>query len=146
MGYSGTCKLGEFRVYSRLLGAVLASETTHWAATEFAQLNLGDARLDKRARTLMERFAADPTASVPNACKGWGEIMGAYRFFDNDSVEWRDILEPHWQQTRQRMAAQPVVLCPQDTNELDFNGQGAIGLGLLSYEAQRACMCIRPMR
>ncbi|MEO8837400.1 MAG: hypothetical protein ABI351_01665, partial [Herbaspirillum sp.] len=29
-------------------------------------------RLDKRARILMERFAADPMASVPKACWGWG--------------------------------------------------------------------------
>jgi hypothetical protein len=122
---------------------LLTSETTHWAAMEFAQLDLGDARLDKRARTMMERFAADPMASVPKACQGWGEIMGAYRFFDNDSVEWRDILEPHWQRTRERMAAQPVVLCLQDTTELDFNGQGAIGLGPLSYEAQRG-MYVHP--
>jgi len=86
---------------------------------------------------LMERFAADPTASVPKACHGWTETMGAYRFFGNDSVDWRDILAPHWQQTQQRMRAEPVVLCLQDTTELDFNGQGAIGLGPLSYEAQR---------
>ncbi|WP_425476451.1 IS4 family transposase [Cupriavidus sp. BIC8F] len=112
-------------------------ESTHWAATEFAHLDLGDARLDKRARMLMERFAADPMASVPKACHGWSETMGAYRFFGNDSVDWRDILAPHWQQTRQRMGAEPVVLCLQDTTELDFNGQGAIGLGPLSYEAQR---------
>ena len=31
----------------------------------------------------------------------------------------------------------PVVLCLQDTTELDFNGQGIAGLGPLSYEAQR---------
>ena len=85
----------------------------------------------------MERFAADPTASVPKACGGWGETMGAYHFFGNDSVDWRAIMAPHWQQTQQRMAAEPVVLCLQDTTELDFNGQGAIGLGPLSYEAQR---------
>lgn len=85
----------------------------------------------------MERFAADPMASVPKACWGWGETIGAYRFFDNDSVAWRDIMAPHWQQTQERMKAQPVVLCLQDTTELDFNGQGAIGLGPLSYEAQR---------
>ena len=35
------------------------------------------------------------------------------------------------------MAALPVVLCLQDTTELDFIGQGAFGLGPLSYEAQR---------
>ena len=71
----------------------------------------------------MERFAADPTASVPKACQGWGETMAAYRFFDNDSVDWQAIMAPHWQQTQQRMAALPVVLCLQDTTELDFNGQ-----------------------
>ena len=35
------------------------------------------------------------------------------------------------------MARQSVLLCQQDTTELDFNGQGAFGLGPLSYEAQR---------
>lgn len=85
----------------------------------------------------MERFTADPTASVPKACRGWGETMAAYRFFDNESIDWRDIMAPHWEQTEQRMAAQPVVLCLQDTTELDFNGQDAFGLGPLSYEAQR---------
>lgn len=85
----------------------------------------------------MESMAAAPTASVPKACNGWGETIAAYRFFDNDSVQWQAILEPHWQQTERRMAAQSVVLCLQDTTELDFNGQQASGLGPLSYEAQR---------
>ena len=66
----------------------------------------------------MERMAADPMASVPKACQGWGETMGAYRFFDNDKVEWHAILEPHWQQTQERMRAHPVILCLQDTTEL----------------------------
>lgn len=63
--------------------------------------------------------------------------MAAYRFFDNARVDWRAIMAPHWEQTEQRMAAQPVVLCLQDTTELDFNGQDSFGLGPLSYEAQR---------
>ncbi|MDB5948820.1 MAG: family transposase [Massilia sp.] len=50
----------------------------------------------------MESMAATPTASVPKACNGWGETVAAYRFFDNGSVGWRAILEPHWQQTEQR--------------------------------------------
>jgi hypothetical protein len=32
------------------------------------------------------------------------------------------------------MRAHPVVLCLQDTTELDFNGQRIAGLGPLSYE------------
>lgn len=91
----------------------------------------------------MERLAAKPTVGVPQACRGWGETMAAYRFLDNDEVEWAAILEPHWQQTEQRMAAYPVVLCLQDTTELDFNGRRATGLGPLSYEAQRG-MYVHP--
>lgn len=85
----------------------------------------------------MERLAAEPTASVPKACNGWGETVAAYRFFDNEGVDWRAILAPHWQQTQERMGQQQTVLCLQDTTELDFNGQQASGLGPLSYEAQR---------
>ncbi|WP_197386457.1 IS4 family transposase [Ralstonia pseudosolanacearum] len=109
----------------------------HWTEVEFAHLDLGDTRLNKRARLLMQRLAAKPTAGVPQACRGWGETMAAYRFFNNEEVDWRDILAEHWQQTERRMAAHPVVLCLQDTTELDFNGRGAAGLGALSYEAQR---------
>ncbi|MEO7496433.1 MAG: IS4 family transposase [Massilia sp.] len=121
----------------------MANRSTAWTATEFGQLDLGDARLNRRARTLMESMAATPMASVPKACNGWGETMAAYRFFDNANVDWRAILEPHWQQTTQRMASQSVVLCLQDTTELDFNGQQAQGLGPLSYEAQRG-MYVHP--
>lgn len=85
----------------------------------------------------MERLAAEPTASVPKACNGWGETVAAYRFFDNEGVDWRAILAPHWQQTQERMGQQQTVLCLQDTTELDFNGQQASGLAPLSYEAQR---------
>ncbi len=85
----------------------------------------------------MERLAAKPTAGVPQACRSWGETIAAYRFFDNDEVEWEAILEPHWRQTERRMAAHPVVLCLQDTTELDFNARRVTGLGPLSYEAQR---------
>ncbi|PVY28263.1 IS4 family transposase [Paraburkholderia silvatlantica] len=91
----------------------------------------------------MERMAADPTASVPQAGHGWGETIAAYRFFDNEKVQWHAILEPHWQQTQKRMQTHQVVLCLQDTTELDFNGQDALGLGPLTYEAQRG-MFVHP--
>jgi hypothetical protein len=115
----------------------LATAPAPWTEAEFAKLDLGDACLNKRARILMERFTADPTASVPKACNSWVETMAVYRFFDNGSIDWWAIMASHWEETEQRMARQPVVLCLQDTMELDFNGQGTIGLGPLSYEAHR---------
>lgn len=100
-------------------------------------MDLGDERLNKRAKTLMERFSAKPTASIPMASQGWAETIATYRFLGNENIEWRDIMAPHWAQTQQRMGAHAVVLCLQDTTELDFNGQEIEGLGPLNYEARR---------
>ncbi|WP_230643411.1 transposase, partial [Ralstonia pseudosolanacearum] len=40
----------------------LALDKIHWTEVEFAHLDLGDTRLNKRARILMQRLAAKPTA------------------------------------------------------------------------------------
>lgn len=47
----------------------------------------------------MERFAAKPTASIPEACDNWSEDFAAYRFLGNDEVSWEGILAPHWKRT-----------------------------------------------
>ena len=113
-----------------------------WAMEEFSGAALGDGRLNQRLIKLATRFADKPTASIPGACADWGETQAAYRFFDqsNDdkrALNWEDILAPHMARTELRMRQHPVVLCLQDTTELDFNGQQTTGLGPLSYEAQR---------
>jgi hypothetical protein len=113
-----------------------------WAEAEFAGADLGDKRLNRRLIKLTERFADKPTASIPGACADWSETAATYRFFDQANnakrpLDWETILTPHIESTHQRMRQHPVVLCLQDTTELDFNGQGIEGLGPLSYEAQR---------
>ncbi len=109
---------------------------------EFAGAALGDGRLNQRLVKLATRFADKPTASIPGACADWSETQAAYRFFEQSSDQkrqlgWQDILAPHIERTEARMRQHPVVLCLQDTTELDFNGQETVGLGPLSYEAQR---------
>jgi hypothetical protein len=119
------------------------TESTHWTDVEFADIDLGDARLDSRARKIMARFSDKPSASIPKSCNGWGETIATYRFLENDAVEWRDIMAPHWAQTQQRMSEHPVILCLQDTTELNSNGQQIEGLGPLGYEVQRG-MYVHP--
>ena len=108
-----------------------------WAAEEFAAAELGDNRLNKRLIKLAERFADKPTSSIPGACDGWAETQAAYRFLSHPRLDWEAVLSGHVQQAEARMRQHPVVLCVQDTTELDFNGQQMTGLGPLSYEAQR---------
>lgn len=114
-----------------------------WAHEELSGIELGDARLEKRAVTLLGELGKKPGASIPMACGGWGETLAAYRFMGNEKCHWTDILAPHAACTQARMAEHPVVLCLQDTTELDFNGQQIEGLGPLNYEAQRG-MLVHP--
>lgn len=113
-----------------------------WSEAEFAGAALGDGRLNKRLIRLADIFADKPTASIPGACSDWAETQAAYRFFDQSGrkknpMGWQDALNPHMRQTTARMGQHRVVLCLQDTTELDFNAQRITGLGPLSYEAQR---------
>lgn len=108
-----------------------------WGEDEFATLDLGDERLNKRLVKMVQQLAAKPTASIPAACGGWGDTAAAYRMLDNERCDWREILQAHGHCTEQRMAELNVVLCLHDTTELDFNGQEIEGLGPLSYEVQR---------
>jgi IS4 transposase len=93
--------------------------------------------LNRRAVLLAERLSQKPGASIPGACANWSETVAAYRFLGNEEVTWDDVMAAHWDASQKRMAQHSVVLCIQDTTELDYNGQQMQGLGPLSYEAQR---------
>ena len=108
-----------------------------WAEEEVGAAVLGDARLSRRLVRLVERLAEQPSASIPAACSGAAETKAAYRLLSHEAVGWRDILAPHMAASSRRMSSEAVVLCVQDTTELNFNGQAIAGLGPLSYEAQR---------
>lgn len=94
-------------------------------AEELHGIDLGDKRLNKRSQLLITSLAADPQLSINASCDGWDETHAAYQFFDNPKVTPTKILEPHRAATLRRMQAQPVVLIPQDTTELDFTAHPA---------------------
>lgn len=107
-----------------------------WASEEFAEIDLGDARLNRRVALVAERLSAAPHASIPAACNGWTETKAAYRLFAHESVTDVEVLAPHVDRTLDRMRSHPVVLCLSDTTEVDFTSHPAEGLGTLSYEFQ----------
>lgn len=89
-------------------------------AAELDGIHLGDERLNRRSKQVIETLAANPEASINAACEGWAETLAAYRFFDNPAVTAEKILQPHREATVRRMREQAVVLMPQDTTEFDF--------------------------
>jgi hypothetical protein len=105
-----------------------------WAAEELASVDLGDARLNRRLVRVAEQLGAQPGASIPVACGGWAETQAAYRWLAHENVAWESVLAPHWDCSVARMREQPVVLCVQDSTELNYTAQpGIAGLGQLSY-------------
>jgi Transposase Tn5 dimerisation domain/Transposase DNA-binding len=107
-----------------------------WIDQEFQTLDLGDDRLVRRQKAVLERLAASPSASISAACGTWAETIAAYRLFAHPRVTAEAVLRPHRDATLVRIAEHPVVLIPQDTTELDFTHpkKPVRGAGPLSYE------------
>ena len=83
--------------------------------------DLNDQRLNRRLKLILSHLSRHPTASIPAACGGYAETAAAYRFFDNDKVNFDGVLRPHQESTRTRIriAAQPVAILVADTTEVD---------------------------
>ncbi len=107
-----------------------------WAGAELGGAAFGDARLSARLVAIAQLKGARPMGSFPQAASGnRAEIKGYYRFIDQPhrtAVTPAAILEPHRARTRERMRAEPVVLCIQDGTDLNFASRpGCEGLGVI---------------
>lgn len=112
---------------------------TSWAYEEVETADLGDRRLNMRLAKVLETLGQHPSVSIPAACGGWSETLGAYRFFDNPKATFETVLAPHEDATLQRIAAAPVALLVQDTTDDDESlNLGPKGLGTLKNVDTRA--------
>jgi len=104
----------------------------HWANNEAATADIGDLRLNERMAKTLGLLGDHPLVSIPAACGGLAETLGAYRFFDNPKVNFEKVLAPHRDATIKRMASVPVVLLAQDTTvDDDTLNLGPKGLGTI---------------
>ena len=106
-----------------------------WAESTFGQAQLQDMRRTRRAVMAAAQMASDPAASLPAQTQTWKDTKAVYRLIDEPDVTFDALMQPHWQQTRERMDTLPLVLLVQDTTDLDFShrrkmsGLGEIGDG-----------------
>jgi Transposase DNA-binding len=103
-----------------------------WAEQTFANADLGDPRRSRRLIQSAGRIAAHPEKAFTQVFD-WNELRGFYRLCDQWAATTAAVQMPHWQQTRQAMSQQPLVLILHDTTELDYSrhhrlgGRGQIG-------------------
>ena len=113
-----------------------------WCREELETADFGDQRLNERVVQVLESLADRPTASIPAALGGRSELEAAYRFFDNDKVTLEKVLQAHFHVTTKRCTEQRIVLCAQDTSELDFSRpqQQVSGAGPLASPNRRGAL------
>lgn len=104
-----------------------------WAATEFGNINLGDKRLSDRLTKIADQFISSTESPINKACGSWGDTKAAYRFFQNDSIDYKDIVRHHSEATKLRAKNEDIILAIQDTTYFNYTSHpNTQGLGLLS--------------
>lgn len=94
-----------------------------------------DARLDKRYARIINQLESNVGSSVPQASGTYHQAKAIYRFWDNKRVTTEAILSDAISTTRSKCLQSEVVLCIQDTTDIDFsNLKQTKGLGYLGTE------------
>jgi hypothetical protein len=80
------------------------SESVAWVGNEFAGIDLGDKRLDRRLIKTAALLTKSPGSPINEACGTWAATRGAYRLFDNEKATPQAIQAPHIEETIRRVA------------------------------------------
>jgi hypothetical protein len=91
-----------------------------WAQRQFGSCQLGDARRTARVVQLAAAMHRAPNASLPQQLKTWAATKAGYRLLGAEAFQYQDLLQPHWDQTRQAAGQHPLVLLVQDVTTLDY--------------------------
>lgn len=118
------------RVRERAMSTLLV-EPAAWAAQQFGNCELGDARRTNRLVQVATQAAGRPDGSTPDQTESWGDCKAVYRLMNCNEVSHAKIIGPHCEQTRVSCPTGSVQLILCDTTEIDFerwvSGLGPVG-------------------
>lgn len=93
-----------------------------WIYEQFSMIDVGDARLQKRAVDVAIGCAERPEESLAGRFDEWADLQGAYRFFSNPKITHQALQQPHYAQVLGKaLFSEKLVLFIQDGSELLFN-------------------------
>lgn len=105
----------------------------NWAEKEFNLADLGDERLNQRLIKLADSFSKSPESPINHACQDWAQTKAAYRFFGNEKVSYKEILESHITSTQKRCNKHNTILAIQDTSYFTYTAHSkTTGLALIT--------------
>lgn len=96
-----------------------------WIEEELECFHVGDERLHRRAKHILAGQCANPTRTFYASADSQAAAKATYRFQKNPAVNQQALLNSHVHRVKLRMADHPVVLCINDTTQLNFATQSA---------------------
>lgn len=90
---------------------------------EFSDVQLGDRRLARRLKHIVDAAEKAPSASLPVQAGSTADLEGTYRFVENSRVSAEAVLDAHVRCTIERAAACSHVYVVHDTTEFMFGGE-----------------------
>lgn len=121
-----------------------------WISNEIGNTKLKDKRLSKRLSKLLEVLTENPSSSIPEACESLAGTKAAYRFFDNDRIEAKEIQTGFIKSTVERIKRHELVLIDNDSTGFNFSSHKSLkGAGVLrNFQARglimHSCLAITP--
>jgi hypothetical protein len=94
--------------------------SVNWAHCELASVYLPDPRLETRLIGMVEKLSERPESSCTEALGCRAAVVGAYRFWNNETVRPEAILRPHAESTARRAAECATVLVAQDATDINL--------------------------
>jgi hypothetical protein len=93
-------------------------------SVDFADISLGDKRLDNRLRTAVESMTKGSQLSILNACGARHTAKAFYSLLGNEKFSLEKISEKVWEATSKRIQAGGLtnILLVQDTSDINLNG------------------------
>src|SRR5580658_4375154 len=92
----------------------------NWAHFELASVYLPDPRLETRLIGMVEKLSERPESSCTEALGSRAAVVGAYRFWNNDTVRPEEILRAHTESTARRAVEYATVLVAQDATSINL--------------------------
>lgn len=90
-----------------------------WSQRELEHLSGIDPRLVRRLAIMLEDWAAQPQASIPEGSRSKAAVKASYRLLSNKRLKAADIAQSHREATWGRMASHEVVLAVADTTSFN---------------------------
>jgi hypothetical protein len=94
-----------------------------WVNAEFNGIDCSDKRLTKRFIKVAQSMMDSPDSNIHQAMGNWSDSKAAFRLFDNNKLEYDEILKPHAQRSierARRLEGDEILLAIQDSTTLNY--------------------------